>query len=223
MLGANLLPSDALKYVKAGSMCLVNRLKKGGAMINKMYKLVTVLVAILLVLGLGLVACTSQKSAETEQPAGTEQFDLSYEAKTYTSSEYGCSIQYPEEWEEYPAVVQGTVIASFSVPGFVPGVSVSVRDADAPLTADWIVAANTDEGNTNVEVTSDLEEITLADGTPAIGYKSTFDAGQYSIVSYASSVDKGGKRFRATVWTIDEFSPYDEALFSEIAGTLSVK
>lgn len=120
-------------------------------------------------------------------------------------------------------MVKGTVIASFSVPGFVPGVSISIRDADAPLTADWIVAANTDEGNSRVKVTSDLKEITLADGTPAIGYKSTFDAGQYAIVSYATSVDKNGKRIRATVWTIDTFSPYDEALFSEIAGTLSVK
>lgn len=192
-------------------------------MINKMYKLVTVLVAVALVLGLGLVACTSQKPAETEQPAGAEQLDLSYEAKTYTNSQYGFSIQYPDDWVERPEIATGTIIAAFGVPGFIPGVSLSVRDADAPLTAVWIVTANTAEGNTNVEVTSDLKEVTLADGTPAIAYTSSFKSGQYDILSYATSVDKNGKRIRATVWTIDAFSPYDEALFSEIAGTLSVK
>ncbi len=196
-------------------------------MINKTYKLVTAFMVVLLVLGLTLVACKSQQP-ETEQPSappaqGAEQPALSYKAKTYTNSQYGCSIQYPEEWEEYPAVVQGTVIASFSVPGFVPGVSLSVRDADAPLTADWIVAANTAEGNTDVKVTSDIKEITLADGTPAMAYASSFASGQYDIVSFATSTDKNGKRIRATVWTIDAFAPYDEALFLEIARTLSVK
>ena len=194
-------------------------------MLNKTHKFTTVFLVILLVLGLALVACTSQKPAETEQPSAPaqEQPALSYEAKTYTNSQYGLSIQYPDNWEEYPAVVTGTVIASFSVPGFIPGVSISVRDADAPLTADWVVAANTDEGNTNVEVTSPLTETTLFDGTPAVQYASSFKSGQYDILSFAISTDKDGKRIRATVWTIDAFSPYDEALFSEIAHTLSVK
>jgi len=197
-------------------------------MLIKTHRFVTVFLVALLVLGLALVACKSQEPAETEQPSApavqeVEQPALSYEAKTYTNSEYGLSIQYPKDWEEYPAVVTGTVIASFSVPGFIPGVSLSVRDADEPLTADWIIAANTDEGNTEVQVTSDLEETTLADGTPAVQYTSSFTSGQYDIVSFATSTDKNGKRIRVTVWTIDAFSPYDEALFSEIARTLSVK
>ena len=204
---------------------IITRLIEGGVMLNKTHKFTTVFLVILLVLGLALVACTSQKPAETEQPSAPaqEQPALSYKAKTYTNSQYGLSIQYPDTWEEYPAVVTGTVIASFSVPGFIPGVSISVRDADAPLTADWVVAANTDEGNTNVEVTSPLTETTLFDGTPAVQYASSFKSGQYDILSFATSTDKDGKRIRATVWTIDAFSPYDEALFSEIAHTLSVK
>ncbi|MBN2463940.1 MAG: hypothetical protein JXB43_10135 [Dehalococcoidia bacterium] len=182
---------------------------------------------VLLVLGLALVACKSQQP-ETEQPSapqaqGAEQPALSYKAKTYTNSQYGFSIKYPEDWVERPEIVSGTIIAVFGVPGFIPGVSLSVRDADAPLTADWIVAANTAEGNTEVVVTSDLKETTLFDGTPAIAYTSSFTSGQYDIVSYATSVDKNGKRIRATVWTIDAFAPYDEAQFSEIARTLSVK
>src|SRR4030042_6394044 len=118
---------------------IITRLIEGGVMLSKTHKFTTVFLVILLVLGLALVACTSQKPAETEQPAAPptqEQTPLSYEATTYTNSQYGLSIQYPKDWEEYPAVVTGTVIASFSVPGFIPGVSISVRDAAAPLTAD---------------------------------------------------------------------------------------
>jgi hypothetical protein len=85
------------------------------------------------------------------------------------------------------------------------------------------VAANTAEGNTDVKVTSPPAETTLFDGTPAVQYTSSFMSGQYAIVSFATSTDKNGKRIRATVWTIDAFSPYDETLFSEIAHTLSVK
>jgi hypothetical protein len=181
-------------------------------MANKTYKFVTILMVMLLVLGLALVACKAP--AETVTPPA---------AKTYTNSEYGFSIQYPKDWVERPEIVNGTLIAAFGVPGLVPGVSLSVRDANEPMTADWVVAANTAEGNTNVKVTSPPTETTLDDGTPAVQYVSSFTAGQYDIVSFATSTGKNGKRIRATVWTIDEFSPYDETLFSEIAHTLSVK
>ena len=213
---------------------------------NKAYKFVTVFLVMLLVLGLTLVACTSQTPAETEEavPPTTEEAappeeeaappeeeaappaeepELSFEAATYTNDEYGCSIKYPKDWVERPEILQSTIIAAFGVPGFVPGVSLSVRDADEPLTVDWIVAANTAEGNTDVEVTSDVTPTTLNDGTPAFQYTSSFMSGAYEIVSFATSTDKDGKRIRATVWTIDAFSPYDEAFFSEVAHTLSVK
>jgi len=213
-------------------------------MTNKTYKFVTILMVMLLVLGLALAACKAPAEPVTPPAAPAEEapppiapaeeapppvatppaaHETTYKANTYTNSEYGFSLQYPADWAEYAAVVKGSVVASFSVPGFVPGVSLSVRDADVPLTADWIVAANTDEGNTDVKVTSDLTETTLFDGTPAIQYVSSFQSGQYAIVSLATSVDKDGKRIRATIWTIDAFSPYDEALYSEIARTLSVK
>jgi hypothetical protein len=214
---------------------LFGKLAKGDAMMNKTYKFVTVLMVMLLVLGLALVACKSQTPAETVTPPAETvtppaetvtppaAHQLTYTAKTYTNSEYGFSLQYPDAWTEYSAVVTGSVVASFSVPGFVPGVSLSVRDANEPMTADWVVAANTAEGNTNVKVTSPPTETTLFDGTPAVQYVSKFTSGQYDIVSFATSTDKNGKRIRATVWTIDAFSPYDETLFSEIARTLSVK
>lgn len=190
-------------------------------MTNKVYKLATVLMVMLLILGLTLAACKAAPAQPAAGPSGGKQ--LSYQPKTYTNSQYGFSIQYPKDWVERPDIVNGTIIAAFGVAGFVPGVSLSVRDADAPLTADWIVAANTVEGNKGVKVTSAVTPTTLNDGTPAFQYVSSFMSGQYAIDSFATSTDKGGKRIRATVWTISDFSPYDEALFSEIAHTLSVK
>jgi hypothetical protein len=217
-------------------------------MVNKKYRFVTVFTVMLLLLGLTLAACgtptptttppteqpaappTEQPAAPpTEQPAAppTEQPAappaLTYKAATYTNSEYGFSIQYPSDWVARPEIAVGTIIAAFGVPGFVPGVSLSVRDANEPLTAEWIIAANTDEGNTDVKVTSDITPTTLDDGTPAFQYTSTFTSQGYEIASFATSVDKDGKRIRATVWTITAFSPYDETLFPEIAHTLSVK
>jgi hypothetical protein len=214
-------------------------------MTNKTYKFVTVLMVMLLVLGLTLAACKS-KPAETVTPPAEQQatppaeqqatppaeqpatppavHQLTYAAKTYTNSEYGFSIQYLKDWVERPEIAIGTIVASFGVSGFVPGVSASVRDADAPMTADWVVAADTAEGNTNVKVTSPLTETTLDDGTPAVQYTQTYtSSGGFAIVAFAISTDKNGKRIRASVWTIDEFSPYDEALSSEITHTLSVK
>jgi hypothetical protein len=169
----------------------------------------------------------SAPPAQAEEPAAppapqVEQPELSYQAKTYTNDEYGFSMQYPKDWVERPEIVKSTIIASFGVPGFIPVVALSVRDADAPLTADWIVAANTAEGNSAVKV-SNLKETTLADSTPAFQYESSYSNGEYDLVSFATSTDKDGKRIRVTVSTIEAFSPYDEALFKEIAGTLTFK
>ena len=158
-----------------------------------------------------------------EEEAAPEEGALSFEAATYTNEEYGFSVQYPDDWVERPELVTAeTILAAFGVPAFVPGVTICIYDADEPLSADWLVAAVTAEGNENAEVLSPLTETTLADGTPAtecqLGYLS---ATGYDILSYALCADKDGKRVRVTIFTIDMFSPYDEALFSEIAHTLT--
>jgi len=221
-------------------------------MANKTYKFVTILMVMLLVLGLTLTACKS-KSAETvtppaetvtppaetvtppaetvTPPAAPEEGatppagpELTYTAKTYTNSEYGFSIQYLKDWVEQPQLVNKTVVAAFGIAGFVPGMSISVADADAPLTADWIVAqTNSLPDTSNGKVTSDITPTTLDDGTPAFQYTTKYNYQAYEIVSFGVSTDKGGKRIRAFVWTIHAFSPYDEALFSEVTHTLSVK
>jgi serine/threonine protein kinase len=151
--------------------------------------------------------------------------ELSFKAKTYTNAEYGFSVQYPQDWSERTDLVTTAVVAVFGIPQFVPGISLSVNDADKPLTASWLVSAtNSLDATTDAKVI-DLTPTTLDDGTPAFQYKLSYNyvnAGQYAIVSYGTSVDQNGKRIRAFCWTIDEVSPYDEKLFSEITHTLTL-
>jgi hypothetical protein len=219
-------------------------------MTNKTYRFVTVMMVMLLVLGLALTACKSQTPAETVTPPAETvtppaqtvtpppetvtpppetvtppaAHQPTYAAKTYTNSEYGFSVQYPKDWVEQPQLVNKTVVAAFGISGFIPGMSISVADADAPLTADWIVAqTNSLPETSNGKVTSDITPTTLDDGTPAFQYTTKYNYQAFEILSFGVSTDKGGKRIRAFVWTIDAFSPYDGTLFSEIAHTLSVK
>jgi hypothetical protein len=163
--------------------------------------------------------------SQPEQPAAPPPAkQLSYEAKTYTNSEYGFSVQYPKAWVERPELVNNIVVAAFGVSGFVPGMSISVADADGPLTADWIVAqTNSLPDTSNGQVTSDITSTTLDDGTAAFQYTLKYNYQAFEIMSFGVAADKDGKRIRAWVWTIDAFSPYDETLFSEIAHTLSFK
>jgi hypothetical protein len=211
-------------------------------------KVVTVLMVMSLVLGLALVACTpteivtpaapseqpaTQPPAETpatqppaETPATTPPAakQLTYEAKTYANSEYGFSVRYPKDWVEQPQLVNPTVVAAFGIAAFIPGMSISVADASAPLTADWIVAqTNSLPETSDGKVTSDITPTTLDDGSPAFQYTLKYNYQTFEIVAFGVAADKDGKRIRAFVWTIDAFSPYDETLFSEIAHTLSLK
>jgi hypothetical protein len=214
-------------------------------MFNKMHKLVMVFMAIFLVSGLALAACAAPTETVTPPPSQPEQpaappsqpeqpaappsqpeqpaaKQLTYEAKTYTNSEYGFSVQYPKEWVERTELENNIVIAAFGVSGGIPGMSISVADADAPLTADWIVAQTNSLPDTSEgQVTSGPSPTELNDKTSAFEYELKYKYQIYDIMAYGVAADKDGKRIRAWVWTIDAFSPYDKTKFSEIAHTLS--
>jgi hypothetical protein len=221
-------------------------------MANKTYKFVTVLMVMLLVLGLALVACKApaEKVTPPTPPAATPPAatppaatppaatppatppaaapaagPTSYPAATYTNDKYGFSVQYPKDWVERPELVtMPEQLAAFGVAAFVPGVVVYAYDADAPESADWIVASLKKVGNITPKVLSDIKEETLADGTKAYTFKAGYlSASGYDIISYVIDADKAGKRIRANVFTIDAFAPYDEKLASEVAHTLTFK
>ena len=157
----------------------------------------------------------------TEQPAGATSFP----AKAYTNEEYGFTIQYPKDWVERPDMkTLPEHLVYYSVPAFIPGVAIERLDADAPVTTEWMAATLKKLGNQGPKAMGDLEEMTLPDGTKAFGAKMGYiSASGYDVESYVLDADKDGNRIQIVVFTVPAFAEYDEALFKEIAGTLTFK
>jgi hypothetical protein len=159
----------------------------------------------------------------TPSPTPQPETQLSFAAKTYTNDKYGFSIQYPDKWVERPELVtvKDIHLAAFGVEAYVPGVVCHAFPADKPESQEWIVKSFKSTGNTKPKVTSDIKEITLSDGTKAYTYKAKYiSATGYEVISYCIDADRGDKRIRVNVFTIDSFEHYNEALASEIAHTL---
>jgi hypothetical protein len=156
--------------------------------------------------------------------SGTAPTSTSFKANTYTNNTYGFSIKYPSDWVESSDLLSRDAVASFRVPSFVPFVILYVIDANSPVTADWLVQSYTGQGYQNPKVLSSPTQTTLADGSQATQAEMSYISQTgYEVHAFDIEVDKGGKRFRIMVGTIDAFSPYDEVLFSEIANTLQFK
>jgi serine/threonine-protein kinase len=164
-----------------------------------------------------------ETTTPTRQPTPAPPAELSFAAKTYTNDQYGFSIQYPDKWVERPDMITVPAIhkAFFSVEGFVPGVACMVYDNPEAETKDWIVESFKMTNYQMPKVTSDIKEITLADGTKAYTYKAGYvSATGYAVAVYVVDADKDGKRIRVNVYTVEAFASYDEKLFSEIAHSL---
>ncbi|UCH51370.1 MAG: ABC transporter substrate-binding protein [Chloroflexota bacterium] len=163
------------------------------------------------------------KPTEPTEPAAAGA--TSFAAATYTNDEYGFSIQYPKDWVERPDLLLSPYhINAFSVSAFLPGVTMMAYDAAEPVTADWIVKSMKDAGNANPKVKSDLKEVTLSDGTKATQYELTYlSPTNYEVRAVVVDADKDGKRIRVVSWTVEAFEPFNEALQTEIANTLTFK
>ncbi|MBN2463568.1 MAG: hypothetical protein JXB43_08250 [Dehalococcoidia bacterium] len=145
------------------------------------------------------------------------------EAQTeYVNEDYGFSVKYPSDWVERPELVTSPFhVAVFGVVDYTPGIAIVAADADAPISIDWLIESYQEMGNSNVKILSPLTETILADGTKATTYKANYIAASgYEVTAFCLDTDKGNKRIRLVVWTVDEYVPYDEAKFSEIAHTL---
>jgi branched-chain amino acid transport system substrate-binding protein len=156
-----------------------------------------------------------------EQPAAGA---TSYPAKTYTNDKYGFSIQLPKDWVSNPSlVVTPYHIDVIGVSNFIPGVAMLVFPADAPESKDWILKTFADQKATDTKLQGDIKDDTVS-GHKAYTYKVKYISSTgYEIDAYVMDVDAGTNRIRFDVYTIDQFSPYDEKLFSEIAHTVTFK
>jgi hypothetical protein len=209
-------------------------------MFDRKYKFAVLLIAVLLVLGLTLPACTCQKPTETEGPSAPPEQQtetekpsappeqqaeaekpptLSFEAAEYSNSELGFSVKYPKDWEETTAISGPGVLFVAQAPAQVPILIVNVAEG-ATLT-DAVAAAVEGAGGSDVKIKSQ-NETTLADGTEATQGRGTFKhpMAPMAIDAFVLGVKKDNKWIIVTVATVGLLAKFDEAKFSEIAHTL---
>jgi branched-chain amino acid transport system substrate-binding protein len=166
-------------------------------------------------------AATEAPPAPPEAPP--EEGGLSFKAAEYTNADYGFSIQYPATWAKSPDLVTGATIAAFRVKDFIPGISLAVYDVGEGSAVEQMVAVLQQDGNKKMKVVSESEG-TLADGTPTVEGKINYTSTTARDVEcYYLLAQKGDKWVRAIVYTIVTYVPYDEAKFSEIVHTLTLK
>jgi branched-chain amino acid transport system substrate-binding protein len=161
-----------------------------------------------------------------EQPAAPPAAGaVSFAAKTYTNDKYGFSVQYPEKWVERPELMTTDYnVETFGVSGFVPGIAILAFPKDGPETEDWIIQSMGLQAAQDAKVASPIEEETLPGGQKAYTYQAKYlSSTGYQIIAYFMDIDTDDTRLRLDVFTIDEFAPYDEALFSEIAHSITFK
>jgi len=161
-----------------------------------------------------------------EEPAAPPAAEAtSYPAATYTNDTYGFTIQYPEDWLADPASLTTPLhLAVFKISGFVPGVAVLAFDADAPESTDWIKSSVSQVGGQSPKLLSPITEGALSDGSKTYTYILNYIGSTgYETKCLVMDVDRGAKRLRFQVLTIDAFVPYDEKLFSEVLSTVTFK
>jgi hypothetical protein len=191
-------------------------------MLNRTHKFAVLFIAILLILGLTLPACKSQKPSETETPptppvqqAGGA---LTFEAADYVNAEYGLSLKYPKEWTEQPSE-EPTTVFYVAAAKRVPALAISVMDGTSfaeALTATLALSGS----DINIETE---RATTLADGTQASESVVKWKVQGLGADTFALGVQKGSKWVIVYITTVPLLAKYDEALFSEIAHTLQFK
>jgi hypothetical protein len=193
-------------------------------MCDKKYKFMVLFIAVLLVLGLTLPACTCQKPTETEKPSAPpgQPAALSFEAAEYTNTDYGFSVKYPKDWKETTAISGPGVLFVAQAPAQVPVLIVNV--AEGATLADAVTAAVEEAGGSDVTINSQ-SETTLADGTKATQVTGTYKhpMAPMAIDAFILGAKKDNKWIIVTVATVGLLAKFDEAKFSEIAHTLEFK
>jgi len=208
-------------------------------MFDKKYKFAVLFIAVLLVLGLTLPACTCQKPTETEGPSAPPEQQTetegpsvppeqqaetekppacSFEATECVNTDYGFSVKYPKEWLQQPSEEPTTVFYA-AAEKRVPALSISVLGG--ATFAEALTAVLSLAGS-NIKIVTE-RATTLADGTPASEGVVKWKVQGFGADTFALGVQEGDKWVIVSITTVSLLSKYNEALFSEIAHTLEFK
>jgi len=189
-------------------------------MLNKNYKFAVLFIAMLLVLGLTLPACTCQKPTGTEKPPAPpgEPAALSFEAAEYVNADPGFSVKYPKEWLQQPSEEPTTVFYA-AAEKRVPALSISVIGGATFAEA---LTASLSKAGSDIKIATE-RAATLADGTPASEAVVKWKVQGFGADTFVLGVKKGDKWVIVAITTVSLLAKYDEAKFSEIAHTLKFK
>jgi len=160
-----------------------------------------------------LTAAQSDLTALQVRVAELEAAALSFSAATHVNTEYGFSISYPDDWDEM-IVAEPVAFTAGSGSWFTPGAQVWVEETAEPFEAMPAIVLM----DPNLEIIWQ-RDTTLADGTPAFESKTNSLYWDMDTISFNLGVYKDGAWYMVTVYTIESFMPWDEALMSEIAHT----
>jgi len=159
-----------------------------------------------------LPACAAKTTQPvTEQPPGA----LSFEAAEYTNTEYGFSVNYPNEWQVQSSD-QPTTILHAAPAKRAPLINVFVVPG-ADITEAFTTAVSS--SGSDVQLVSQ-KQTTLKDGTPATEASFKWKGQGVGVNTLALGVKKKDKWIIVAVTTAPLLSRYDEAFFSEIVYTL---
>jgi hypothetical protein len=162
-------------------------------------------------------AATEASPTPEAPPSG----ELSFKAAEYTNADLGFSVKYPSKWKENEAEEKAPSVFYAADPARVPLIRVMVIEK-VPSFSDAVKAGLESGGSTSIKV-GDEQEITLPDGTKATAAKVNLKSSGYDAEAYVVGVKQGDKWIVVSVSTVALLIPYDEAVFSEIAQTLTFK
>ena len=182
------------------------------------------LIAMLVILGLALPACTCGEVAPpeepaAEEPAGQEAEPAAEEWAVYENADYGFSVKYPAKWAQTTALSSPTLVFAAQASAEVPLLLVDV--GKGATFAEALTVALEGGGGSDVSIKSE-SETTLADGTPAsqaiLQFKNP--VAPVAIDALSLGAQKNGKWVIVTVATVWLVEKMDETEFSAIAHTL---
>lgn len=139
---------------------------------------------------------------------------------TYENADYGFSIKYPDE-DWYEDVANDPAFYVVKAPATLPSLTLQVLESDLSFKDAFVDWLENTVGGTDIEIISESEG-ELSDGTAYSQFVCKWIYyGSYDLHGYYLAVQLNGKWLCVLVQTVGSMVEYDEALYKEIAHSLT--
>lgn len=140
---------------------------------------------------------------------------------TYTNSDYGFSLEYPNEWTEKPEGLGPSVVVRIGEGMYyVPAVRIIVRDEAEGATLEEVLAAHlTEDGDKTID--SFTASTVTINGTEFTQAEVAYSGGYGAYDSLIIGVIKDGKWIIIEVYTLSSYPFSDESTKTEIINSVT--